>query len=75
MIVTHRYQDGHMMANYIYNPRTGQAEPAGSNGNRAFQSTVFMVLREGRLVFEGTQDELESVRDPYVAKFVKQSEH
>jgi len=75
MIVTPRYQDGHMMANYIYNPRTGQAEPAGSNGNRAFQSTVFMVLREGRLVFEGTQDELESVRDPYVAKFVKQSEH
>jgi phospholipid/cholesterol/gamma-HCH transport system ATP-binding protein len=75
MIVTHRYQDGDMMANYIYNPRTGQAEPAGSDGNRAFQSTVFMVLREGRLVFEGTQDELESVRDPYVSKFVKRSEH
>lgn len=75
MIVTHRYQDGDMMANYVYNPRTGQAEPAGSDGNRAFQSTVFMVLREGRLVFEGTQDELESVRDPYVSKFVKRSEH
>lgn len=75
MIVTHRFQDGHMMANYQYNPRTGQAEPAGSNGGRAFEGTVFMVLREGRLVFEGTQDELEAADDPYVSKFVRRSEH
>jgi hypothetical protein len=30
-----------------------------------------MVLREGRLVFEGDQDRLESSADPYVSKFVK----
>ena len=75
VIVTHRYQDGHMMANYFYDPNTGRAVPAGGNGHRAFQSTVFMVLREGRLVFEGTQDELEAARDPYVSKFVKRSEN
>jgi phospholipid/cholesterol/gamma-HCH transport system ATP-binding protein len=75
MIVTHRFQDGHMMANYFYNWRTGQAELAGSNGGGAFEGTAFMVLREGRLVFEGTQDELEAAGDPYVSKFVRRSEH
>jgi phospholipid/cholesterol/gamma-HCH transport system ATP-binding protein len=75
MIVTHRFQDGHMMANYFYNPRTAQAERAGSNGGHTHEGTVFMVLREGRLVFEGTQDELEASDDPYVSKFVRRSEH
>jgi phospholipid/cholesterol/gamma-HCH transport system ATP-binding protein len=75
MIVTHRFQDGHMMANYLYNPRTGQAERAGSNGGHTYEGTVFMVLRDGRLVFEGTQKELEAAGDPYVSKFVRRSEH
>jgi hypothetical protein len=30
-----------------------------------------MVLREGRLVFEGDQDTLESSKDEYISKFVK----
>jgi len=30
------------------------------------------VLKEGRLVFEGDQDQLEASNDPYVGKFVKQ---
>ena len=33
--------------------------------------TTFMVMREGRLVFEGSQDELEASADPYISKFVK----
>ena len=28
MIVSHRYQDGHLMANFRYNPQNGQLEPA-----------------------------------------------
>jgi ABC-type transporter Mla maintaining outer membrane lipid asymmetry ATPase subunit MlaF len=38
------------------------------------RSTVFMVLREGRLVFEGNQADLEASTDPYVSKFVKRPE-
>jgi len=34
--------------------------------------TTFMVLREGRLIFEGGQDELEQSKDSYISKFVKQ---
>ena len=33
--------------------------------------TTFMVLRDGRLIFEGGQDELEASNDSYISKFVK----
>ena len=33
------------------------------------RNTKFMVFREGRLVFEGTQEELEGATDEYVSKF------
>ena len=71
LMVTHRYQDGEIMANFRYNPDSGQLVPVahalGSNGLR----TMFMVLEEGRLVFEGSQKELEASKDPYVARFVR----
>ena len=31
-----------------------------------------MVLKEGRLIFEGGQDQLEVSNDSYIRKFVKQ---
>jgi phospholipid/cholesterol/gamma-HCH transport system ATP-binding protein len=72
LVVTHRYQDGNLVAKFRYNPDNGQLVPALENGNRPQQPTRFMVLREGSLVFEGTQAELEASRDPYVSKFRKQ---
>ncbi len=70
LVVTHRYQDGNLVANFRYNPDSGRLDPAGKQGT----NTVFMVLREGRLIFEGSQAELEAARDPYIAKFVKRPE-
>jgi phospholipid/cholesterol/gamma-HCH transport system ATP-binding protein len=70
LIVTHRCQDGNLAANFRYNSELGRLEPArGGRGHGA--RTTFMVLREGRLVFEGDQDRLEASADPYVSKFVK----
>jgi len=73
LMVTQRYQDGNLMANFRYNPDKGVLEPA-SNGASREMRTTFMVLREGRLVFEGDQDQLESSADSYVQKFVKPRE-
>ena len=70
LIVTYRYQDGNSVAKFRYNPDDGRLVPAGnSHGDPA--RTVFMMLREGRLVFEGPQGELEASQDPYISKFVK----
>jgi phospholipid/cholesterol/gamma-HCH transport system ATP-binding protein len=73
VMVTHRYQDGNLMANFRYNSEQGRLEPA-RNGARQVARTIFMVLREGRLVFEGDQDQLEASTDPYVSSFVKRRE-
>ncbi|HLJ46389.1 MAG TPA: ATP-binding cassette domain-containing protein [Bryobacteraceae bacterium] len=70
LVVTHRYQDGQLMANFRYNRESGQLDPVSHNGARRDTGTLFMVLNEGRLVFEGSQSELESSTDKYVSKFV-----
>ena len=68
LMVTHRYQDGHLLANFRYNPESGAVEPAPENSG-VHERTIFMVFQEGRLVFEGTQEQLEQQTDPYIAKF------
>jgi phospholipid/cholesterol/gamma-HCH transport system ATP-binding protein len=70
LVVTHRYQDGNLVANFRYNPDSGRLDPAGKQGTQ----TVFMVLREGQLVFEGNQVDLEASTDSYISKFVKRPE-
>lgn len=65
-VVTHRYQDGHILANFRYNPDNGELIPGGKD---VHENTSFLVFQSGRLVFEGTQEELEAANDPYVAKF------
>jgi hypothetical protein len=62
------------MSNFRYNRNGGHLEPvagngAGANGTNATR-TIFLVMKEGRLVFQGDQAELEASRDDYVTKFV-----
>lgn len=69
VIVSHRLQDGALMANYRFNSQSGKIERQRHTG-QLDQRTKFMVMQKGRLVFEGTEDELHASRDPYVGKFV-----
>ena len=71
LIVTYRYQDGNLVANFRYNPENGGLERAGNHDGGPASRTFFMVLRDGRLVFEGPQADLEASKDPYISKFVK----
>jgi phospholipid/cholesterol/gamma-HCH transport system ATP-binding protein len=71
LVVTHRYQDGNLVANFRYNPDSGRLDPVLKTSGT---HTIFMVLREGRLVFEGGQTDLEASQDPYITKFVKRPE-
>ena len=73
IMVTHRYQDGHLMANFRYNPNSGQIEKAAPSegGGGDLLKTGFFVMNEGRLAFSGPQDQLRASQDSYVRKFVK----
>lgn len=70
-LVTHRYQDGSVLANFRYNPATASLEPGAQDRPGG---TRFLVLKEGRLVFEGNQTELEASTDPYISRFVRREE-
>ena len=66
LIVTHRYQDGQIMGNFRFDTPTGKIYTSPRVAN-----TIFMVMRDGRLIFEGTQMDLESSPDAYIRKFVR----
>jgi phospholipid/cholesterol/gamma-HCH transport system ATP-binding protein len=69
IMVSHRYQDGQWLANFRYNPNSGKIEPAkdGEGGVK----TRFLVMREGRVVFEGSEKEMLASPDSYVKKFTR----
>ena len=73
VMATHRYQDGHFMATCRFDAAGGKPERvprAEADG----LGTVFMVLDQGRVVFEGPLGELNASPDPYVRKFVPHQE-
>ena len=72
IMVTHRYQDGHLMANFRYNPNSGAIERVAGGKDSNNVSTKFLVMKEGRLAFEGTEAELQASQDSYVRKFLRQ---
>jgi phospholipid/cholesterol/gamma-HCH transport system ATP-binding protein len=69
-LVTHRIQDGDLLANFRWDDAQERLVPVGDNGSR-LTNTRFVVLKEGKIVFDGPQDELEAATDPYVAKFAR----
>jgi phospholipid/cholesterol/gamma-HCH transport system ATP-binding protein len=72
IMVTHRYLDGHLMANFRYNPSSGQIEhaPEAAEGSGRVK-TRFFVMNAGHLAFEGSEAELQAAQDPYVRKFLR----
>jgi len=70
IMVTHRFQDGQLMANFRYNPNSGEIEKA-PRGSAETVDTKFLIMQEGRLVFEGSETEFLANQDPYVRKFAR----
>ncbi len=73
LIVTHRYQDGELMANFRYNPERQELVPVPEEEQKdpSRARTKFIVMKEGEIVFFGTCNELESSDDEYVKRFVR----
>ena len=71
LLVTHRLQDAHLLAESYFDPQAGELARVGGNGSAKLDThTSFLVLREGELVFQGSESELFAARDPYVRKFI-----
>lgn len=71
VVVTHRLQDAFTLANFVFSsvqqnlvPIKQLQQPAGAMPRQ------FIVLRDGGVYFEGTQEDMVSTDDPYLRKFL-----
>src|SRR6476620_7159328 len=68
LMVTHRLQDGFMLATHYYDPARKHMMPADGLPSRDIH-TRFMVLRDGKVIFEGPAAELGKIEDPYIKEY------
>ncbi|MCL2659650.1 MAG: ATP-binding cassette domain-containing protein [Acidobacteriaceae bacterium] len=68
LVISHRLQDAFALAMNHFNPATGSMEP--NPRGELDQSTKFLVLNEGRIVFDGTTLELVRTTDPWLKDYL-----
>ena len=68
LMITHRMQDAFLLAMSRFDVQTGKVEPIPNGG--IDDSTRFLVLNEGRVVFDGTTLELVRSTDPWLRDYL-----
>ena len=75
LLATHRLQDGFALANFHFDTVTNRvlrnAEKPGDKTVDGESSTRFAVLRDGKVFFEGSPEELAAVKDPYLKRLLE----
>jgi phospholipid/cholesterol/gamma-HCH transport system ATP-binding protein len=68
LLITHRLQDAFLLATHRFNEQTGKIEPIPNGG--IDDSTKFLVLNEGQVVFDGNTHELVHTNDPWLKEYL-----
>jgi phospholipid/cholesterol/gamma-HCH transport system ATP-binding protein len=68
LLITHRMQDAFLLAMSRFDRKTGKVEPLPNRG--IDDSTKFLVLNEGSVVFDGTTLELVRSTDPWLRDYL-----
>ncbi len=68
LVVTHRLQDAFILAKHRFDRTTNQMEPLPPH--EADPNTSFLMLHQGRLVFDGTTAELIHSDDPFIQEYI-----
>ena len=69
LLVTHRLQDAFVMASHSFDPKTGHmrhVEP----GARIEVPMTFLILHNGKVIFDGDVQELAHTKDEYIREFI-----
>lgn len=69
LLVSHRLQDGFMLATHYYDPQANHMKAIEGHVARDLHTT-FLVLRDGKVIFDATATELGRVQDPYIREFL-----
>lgn len=70
LMATHRLQDGFALANFRFDPQTKKVLRGTAGDSTPSVITHFLVLRDGRIYFEGAPEELMNSKDPYLQRFL-----
>ena len=68
IVVTHRLQDAFVIATHHFD--TGQNKMVPLPEGQIDPNTTFMVLHEGKIVFDGTTEDLVASDDPFLRKYL-----
>ena len=68
LLITHRIQDAFTLATHRFDSAKGKMELIPDGG--IDPSTKFLVLNDGRIVFDGTTQELVRTDDPWLQSFI-----
>ena len=69
LLATHRLQDGFALANFRFDPKTRRVSRESAT-EKNMAATRFLVLRDGRVYFEGSPEELLASKDAYLQRFL-----
>jgi phospholipid/cholesterol/gamma-HCH transport system ATP-binding protein len=68
LLITHRLQDAFALARNRFNPQIGKMELIPNGG--IDDSTKFLVLNEGKVVFDGSTEDLVHTTDPWLREYI-----
>ncbi len=69
LMVTHRLQDAFTMASHYFDREQNKMVPLDGDNSRN-TNTTFLILRDGKIIFEGTAPELLKNHDPYIREYL-----
>ncbi len=69
LMVTHRLQDAYVMATHRFDQESGHMAPLAP-GTQHDIPTSFLLLRDGKVIFDGSAGELAANDDPYIRDYI-----
>jgi phospholipid/cholesterol/gamma-HCH transport system ATP-binding protein len=69
LLVTHRLQDGFIMASHHFDQASGHMVENAA-GEKTDANTSFLILRDGKVLFDGAAPELAHTRDEYIKEYI-----
>jgi len=70
LLATQRLQDGFALANFHFDSATRRVRRDSAREKSGAAATRFLVLRDGKIYFQGSPEELLAANDPYLQRFL-----
>jgi phospholipid/cholesterol/gamma-HCH transport system ATP-binding protein len=69
LLVTHRLQDAFIMATHYFDRKANEMRPLPP-GTRSEVPMAFLILRDGKVIFDGDAHELAQSKDEYIREYI-----